>query len=220
MIPHGGFAVMHYDVIKHRGFTLIELVIVVVVVGIIAVVAMPYFINLQKEARVSALHGLKAAVEFSSIMINDRALIGGREKTETSYDCYESVSVNDRCVDQARISVVYGRPKASEDGLLRAMHLHSRKASEVKGSLDIEKTDFFWLYDIQSSGRIVMYQPNSPAVKGISTDGKGNLNASSGCGLIYQQPYMQKNEKTDKNGQTVEESVIVDYKVAVVDIDC
>ena len=81
MIPHGGFAVMHYDVIKHRGFTLIELVIVVVVVGIIAVVAMPYFINLQKEARVSALHGLKAAVEFSSIMINDRALIGGREKT-------------------------------------------------------------------------------------------------------------------------------------------
>ncbi|WP_064603822.1 prepilin-type N-terminal cleavage/methylation domain-containing protein [Photobacterium sp. J15] len=47
---------------KKNGFTLIELVVVTVVLGILAVTAAPRFLNLQSDARNSALEGLKGAV--------------------------------------------------------------------------------------------------------------------------------------------------------------
>ncbi|MBM7073074.1 prepilin-type N-terminal cleavage/methylation domain-containing protein [Shewanella sp. 202IG2-18] len=40
---------------KQQGFTLIELVVVIIILGILAVTAAPKFINLQSDARKSAL---------------------------------------------------------------------------------------------------------------------------------------------------------------------
>lgn len=48
---------------KKNGFTLIELVVVIVILGILAVVAAPKFMNLQVDARNAALKGLKGAIE-------------------------------------------------------------------------------------------------------------------------------------------------------------
>ena len=47
---------------NQKGFTLIELVVVIIILGILAVTAAPKFINLQGDARVSALAGMKAAL--------------------------------------------------------------------------------------------------------------------------------------------------------------
>ena len=213
---------MHYRAHENinTGFTVIELIIVVVVVGIIAIVAIPYFINLQKEARISALHGLKSAAEFSVIMVHDRAVIAGKDRLEESYDCYESRAEHFNCIDSAKIFAVYGRPKASEDGLLRAMHLNALKSSEIKNDSDTEKSDFFWVYEKPSERRIILYQPHAPVVRGISADSKGKLKASSGCGLIYQEPYMAETEKKDENGNVYVEKTLVDYRISVVDVDC
>lgn len=51
---------------KQRGFTLIELVLVVVILGILSVVALPKFIDLSEEAQVSAIKGLAGSIESSS----------------------------------------------------------------------------------------------------------------------------------------------------------
>lgn len=48
---------------RRNGFTLIELVVVIVLLGILAVTAAPRFLNLQTDARNAALEGLKGSIE-------------------------------------------------------------------------------------------------------------------------------------------------------------
>ncbi|MGF1873897.1 type II secretion system GspH family protein [Photobacterium frigidiphilum] len=48
---------------RKNGFTLIELVVVIVLLGILAVTAAPRFLNLQTDARNAALEGLKGSIE-------------------------------------------------------------------------------------------------------------------------------------------------------------
>ncbi|MDG2667452.1 prepilin-type N-terminal cleavage/methylation domain-containing protein, partial [Vibrio parahaemolyticus] len=47
---------------KQTGFTLIELVVVIVILGILAVTAAPRFLNLQNDARKARLEGMKGAI--------------------------------------------------------------------------------------------------------------------------------------------------------------
>ncbi len=53
---------------KHRqkGFTLIELVVVIIILGILAATAMPRFLNLQNQARTSSLQAAFGAVRAAS----------------------------------------------------------------------------------------------------------------------------------------------------------
>jgi MSHA pilin protein MshA len=51
---------------KQQGFTLIELVVVIVILGILAVTAAPRFIDLSGEAEASALEGVVGAINSAS----------------------------------------------------------------------------------------------------------------------------------------------------------
>ncbi|RUO42829.1 hypothetical protein CWE15_05345 [Aliidiomarina taiwanensis] len=48
---------------KQKGFTLIELIIVIVILGILAVTAAPKFFDFSSDARESTLGGAKAAIQ-------------------------------------------------------------------------------------------------------------------------------------------------------------
>ncbi|MGS0682709.1 type II secretion system protein [Shewanella sp. 30m-9] len=65
---------------KQNGFTLIELVVVIIILGILAVTAAPKFINLQGDARASALQGMKAAIQGSNSLVYSKAAIAGEER--------------------------------------------------------------------------------------------------------------------------------------------
>lgn len=64
---------------KQNGFTLIELVVVIIILGILAVTAAPKFINLQSDARASTVEGVKAALQGANTLIYSKAAIAGKE---------------------------------------------------------------------------------------------------------------------------------------------
>ncbi|WP_429155247.1 prepilin-type N-terminal cleavage/methylation domain-containing protein [Aeromonas media] len=66
---------------KQSGFTLIELVIVIIILGILAVTAAPKFLNLQDDARLAAANGVKASLQSSSQLVYSKAAILGIEST-------------------------------------------------------------------------------------------------------------------------------------------
>ncbi|MCE9679788.1 type II secretion system GspH family protein [Shewanella sp. AS1] len=66
---------------KQNGFTLIELVVVIIILGILAVTAAPKFINLQSDARASTLDGLKASIQGANALLYSKATIAGKEQS-------------------------------------------------------------------------------------------------------------------------------------------
>jgi len=89
---------------KQAGFTLVELIIVIVILGILAVTAAPRFLNLQGDANASTLEGLQGSIRSGMNIVNGKAIIASTQKEKT-----ETVAV-----DTGNVAIVYGYPAATE----------------------------------------------------------------------------------------------------------
>lgn len=65
---------------KQTGFTLIELVMVIVILGVLAAVAMPKFVDLKGQAEIAAKAGLSGGLQSAhSVLVATRAAAGNTE---------------------------------------------------------------------------------------------------------------------------------------------
>ena len=65
---------------KEQGFTLIELIVVIVILGILAVTAAPKFMNLTSDANSAVVKGLAGAIRSASQTIYAKSKVNERGK--------------------------------------------------------------------------------------------------------------------------------------------
>lgn len=152
---------------KQSGFTLIELVIVIIILGILAVTAAPKFLNLQEDAKKAAAGGVLAAVQSSSQLVYSKSALEGEERSDDA-----AVSSS----DGTAIETAYGYPKASANGIGRAVSIDgSWKGSDAAAGISFQfKAD----NDLKKDAKCVLYtQATSTAT---ATSKVGKLSADNG----------------------------------------
>ena len=97
---------------KQGGFTLIELVVVIVILGILAVTAAPKFLNLQDDAKVSAVKGLAGGMKGAAGIVYGKAAVLGEDRNPDT-----TIS----SADGTTVATAYGYPQANADGIEAAV---------------------------------------------------------------------------------------------------
>ena len=157
---------------RSSGFTLIELIIVIVILGILAVTAAPRFLNFAGDAKKSALGGAKGALESAGSLVYGKAIIEGKH-TQASGETLTAPAV----------ALVYGYPAATVAAIQAAAELSTDEwtiepgtaanapgfGAAATGTLAIKAASNAWATTEADACHIIYAQAASESAKPVIT---------------------------------------------------
>jgi len=98
-----------------QGFTLIELVAVLVILGILSATAIPKYMDMRSEAQIAALSGFKGVLKSANKIQHAKAVTQRQNKLEWGYLCMDKTNdaYNRDCVAAKRNWMQYGHMYAN-----------------------------------------------------------------------------------------------------------
>lgn len=89
---------------SNQGFTLIELVVVIVILGILAATVSPKFVSFTAEAKTSTIDAVKASVQGASALVYSKSIVAGNQ------NIHSGSSPTITLPDDLPLDISYGYP--------------------------------------------------------------------------------------------------------------
>lgn len=148
---------------KHFGFTLIELVVVMIILGLIAAFVFPRFYSFSVSANIAILDGLSGALNSASLSAHGTAVAEGRTGANGAIT-----------MEGNTVELVFGYPAATPEGINMAVNNSS-------SSYHVTYLDGVATYTITGAKApencsVTYTQPDSSTMAGVVSTPK-----TSGC---------------------------------------